>query len=174
MYKHLRQAGITKSFGFSCAYLFKLVFCLIFQQKNWFSLLESKKAGQFPAKGTVYRFLSQPTFYRCRFLLLLSAAAIQKVSCLTNHHRPKVRIIDDSAYDRNRSKKVELLVRCFNHASLKNRYYKGFSMLTPGWPDGHAFMPVDFSLPSSKKAQVNGISGHLRLQAPGTGASVKA
>jgi len=34
MFKRLRNAGITKSFGFSCAYLFKLVFCLIFEQKN--------------------------------------------------------------------------------------------------------------------------------------------
>ena len=30
--KHLRQAGIRKSFGFSCAYLFQLVFTLIFHQ----------------------------------------------------------------------------------------------------------------------------------------------
>ncbi|MCM3053772.1 IS4 family transposase, partial [Caldibacillus thermoamylovorans] len=29
--KHLRQAGIKKSFGFSCSYLFQLIFCLIFQ-----------------------------------------------------------------------------------------------------------------------------------------------
>lgn len=31
-------------------------------------------------------------------------------------------------------------------------------MLTLGWSDGSTFMPVDFSLLSSKKAQVNGIS----------------
>ncbi|WP_254310791.1 hypothetical protein [Domibacillus sp. A3M-37] len=72
--------------------------------ENWFSLLESKKAGLFPAKNTVYRFPSQPTFNWRRFLLLLSAAAIQKVARLMNHGRPKVLIIDDSAYDRNRSK----------------------------------------------------------------------
>lgn len=41
--KHLRKAGITKSFGFTCAYLFQLIFCLIFE-KNWFRTLESKKA----------------------------------------------------------------------------------------------------------------------------------
>jgi len=32
--KHLRRAGITKSFGFSCAYIFQLIFCLIFEHKN--------------------------------------------------------------------------------------------------------------------------------------------
>lgn len=54
--KHLKKAGITKNFGFSCGYLFKLIFCLIFQNKNWFRLLESKKSTNFPAKDAVYRF----------------------------------------------------------------------------------------------------------------------
>lgn len=48
--KHLRQAGIKKSFGFTCNYLFQLVFCLIFHHKNWFRILESKKSDQLPAK----------------------------------------------------------------------------------------------------------------------------
>lgn len=159
--KHLRQAGIKKSFGFSCSYLFQLVFCLIFQHKNWFSLLDSKKADKFPAKDAVYRFLNQSTFNWRRFLLLLSTFAIQKVSRLTNKKRPKVLIVDDSAYDRNRSKKVELLARCFDHASLKMRYYNGFLMLSLGWSDGYTFMPIDFSLLSSKKAQINGISKEI-------------
>ena len=40
--KHLRQAGLRKRFGFSCARLFQLVFVLLFHQKNWFRLLESE------------------------------------------------------------------------------------------------------------------------------------
>lgn len=159
--KHLRQAGIKKSFGFSCAYLFQLIFCLIFQHKNWFSLLHSKKADKYPAKDAIYRFLNQSTFNWRRFLLLLSSFTIQKVDRLTDKNRPKVLIVDDSAYDRNRSKKVELLARCFDHASLKMRFYKGFRMLTLGWSDGHTFMPIDFSLLSSKTAQMNGISKQI-------------
>lgn len=159
--KHLRQAGIKKSLGFSCSYLFQLIFCLIFQHRNWFSLLDSKKADQFPAKDAVYRFLNQTTFNWRRFLLLLSTFTIRKVASLTNRTRPKVFIIDDSSYDRNRSKKVELLARCFDHASLKMRFYKGFRMLTLGWSDGHTFMPIDFSLVSSRKSQINGISDHI-------------
>lgn len=159
--KHLRQAGIKKSFGFSCSYLFQLVFCLIFQHKNWFSLLDSKKANKYPAKDAVYRFLNQATFNWRRFLLLFSSNAIQKVTRLTDKKRPKVFIVDDSAYNRNRSKKVELLARCFDHASLKMRFYKGFRMLTLGWSDGCTFMPIDFSLLSSKKAQINGISSQV-------------
>lgn len=163
MKKHLRQAGIKKSFGFSCSYLFQLVFCLIFQHKTWFLLLDSKKADKFPAKDAVYRFLNQSTFNWRRFLLLLSTFTIGKVKHLTDKSRPKVFILDDSAYNRNRSKKVELLARCFDHASLKMCFYKGFRMLTLGWSDGYTFMPIDFSLlsSSSKKAQINGISSQI-------------
>jgi len=165
--KHLRKAGITKAFGFSCSYLFQLVFCLIFQHKNWFTLLNSKKSDCYPAKDAVYRFLNQPTFNWRRFLLLFSASTIQKVDCLTDHKRPKVFIVDDSAFDRNRSKKVELLARCFDHASLKMKFYKGFRMLTLGWSDGSTFMPIDFSLLSSKKAQINGISSKIDKRTSG-------
>lgn len=167
IFKHLRQAGIKKSFGFTSAYLFQLVFCLIFQHKNWFSLLKSKKSDRYPAKDAVYRFLNQPTFNWRKFLLSFSASTIQKVENLTDQKRPKVFIIDDSSFDRNRSKKVELLARCFDHASQKMRFYKGFRMLTLGWSDGCTFMPIDFSLLSSVKAQINGIRADIDKRTSG-------
>ena len=120
--KHLRNAGISKSAGFSCGYLFQLIFCFIFEGKNWFRMLESKKSVGLPCKDAIYRFLNSPTYNWRRFLLSLSASTISKVSALTNHQRPKVLIIDDSAYERNRSKKVELLARCFDHSSQKMRF----------------------------------------------------
>jgi hypothetical protein len=165
--KHLRKAGITKSFGFSCAYLFQIIFCLIFENKNWFRTLESKKSSDFPAKDAVYRFLNQSTFAWRRFLLLFSAHTIGKVMKLTNHDRPKVLILDDSSYDRNRSKSVELLARCFDHASQKMRFYKGFRMLTLGWSDGATFIPLDFSLLSSKTSCINGISSKIDKRSSG-------
>ncbi|PWA04497.1 IS4 family transposase [Pueribacillus theae] len=165
--KHLRKAGITKSFGFSCAYLFQLIFCLIFENKNWFRTLESKKSADFPAKDAVYRFLNQSTFSWRKFLLFLSTYTIGKVTKLTSHNRPKVLILDDSSYERNRSKSVELLARCFDHASQKMRFYKGFRMLTLGWSDGATFIPVDFSLLSSKKSQINGISTKIDKRSTG-------
>src|SRR5690625_4128757 len=165
--KHLRNAGISKSLGFSCAYIFKLIFCLIFEHKNWFHMFESKKSLDIPGKDTVYRFLNQSTFNCRRFLLSMTAGAITKVSKLTRHDRPKVFIIDDSAYDRNRSKHVELLARCFDHASQKMRFYKGFRMLTLGWSDGATFLPIDFSLLSSKKTQINGISEKVDKRSSG-------
>lgn len=155
--KHLRTSGINKGLGYTCAYLFKLIFCLIFEGENWFRLLESKKANNLPEKNTGYRFLNNSKYNWRRFLLSLSAATISKVSPLTKNERPKVLIVDDSAYERNRSKKVELLARCFDHASQKMRFYKGFRMLTLGWSDGATFMPIDFSLMSSKKSKINDI-----------------
>lgn len=165
--KHLRKAGITKSFGFSCAYLFQIIFCLIFENKNWFRTLKSKKSSDFPAKDAVYRFLNQSTFAWRRFLLLFSAHTIGRVMKLTNHDRPKVLVLDDSSYDRNRSKSVELLARCFDHASQKMRFYKGFRMLTLGWSDGATFLPLDFSLLSSKTSYINGISSKIDKRSSG-------
>lgn len=165
--KHLRNAGITKSFGFSSAFIFQLIFRLIFEHKNWFRMLDSKQSADLPAKDTIYRFLNKSTFNWRRFLLALAASVISKVSGFTSHRRPKVFIIDDSSYDRDRSKKVELLARCFDHASQKARYYKGFRMLTLGWSDGATFMPVDFSLLSSKKHQINGVSKDIDKRSSG-------
>lgn len=165
--KHLRNAGITKSFGFSSAFIFQLIFRLIFEHKNWFRMLDSKQSADFSAKDTIYRFLNKSTFNWRRFLLALAASVISKVSGFTSHRRPKVFIIDDSSYDRDRSKKVELLARCFDHASQKARYYKGFRMLTLGWSDGATFMPVDFSLLSSKKHQINGVSKDIDKRSSG-------
>ncbi len=140
---------------------------MIFENKNWFRTLDSKKSTDFPAKDTVYRFLNQSTFAWRRFLLNLSAYTIGKVTKLTNHNRPKVLIFDDSSYDRNRSKSVELLARCHDHSSQKVRFFKGFRMLTLGWSDGATFIPVDFSLLSSKKSQINGISDKIDKRSSG-------
>lgn len=164
---HLRNAGITKSVGFTCAYIFKLIFCLVFEGKNWFRLLQSKKSDGLPEKDAVYRFLNNPTYNWRRFLLSLSATTISKTSALTASDRLKVLIVDDSTYERNRSKKVELLARCFDHVSQRARYYKGFRMLTLGWSDGATFMPVDFSLLSSSKTVINSVDKSLDKRTSG-------
>ena len=53
-------------------------------------------------------------------------------------------IVDDSPYDRSRSKMVELLTRIRDHST--KRYLKGFRMLTVCWSDGTSCLPLDFSL----------------------------
>jgi hypothetical protein len=53
---------------------------------------------------------------------------------LTSDKTPKVFIVDDSLYNRNRSKKVVLLSRIHSHN--ENHFYCGFRLLTLGWSDG--------------------------------------
>lgn len=42
MFDHLRKANISKALGFTCSYLFQLIFSLVFHNKNWFRLLLAK------------------------------------------------------------------------------------------------------------------------------------
>lgn len=157
--KHLQQAGFRKRFGFSCARLFQLVFVLLFHQKNWFRLLESSKGDSMPGKDAIYRFLNHAGFAWRRFLTSLSIATVQKVDALTSADRDNVFIVDDSMFERNRSKAVELLARFKDHAT--GAYYKGFRMLTMGWSDGHTFLPIDFALLSSSKSAINGMNEQI-------------
>jgi len=154
--KHLNNAGFKKKLGFTCAYLFRIVFVLLFHQKNWFRLLESNKGKLFPGKDAIYRFLNHNGYSWRRFLLSLSSDTIQRVEKLTSDSRETAFIIDDSMFERNRSKSVEMLARFKDHAS--GAFYKGFRMLTMGWSDGHSFIPVDFSLLSSVKSGINGMT----------------
>jgi hypothetical protein len=167
MFQHLRKANISKAVGFTCSYLLQLIFSLVFHNKNWFCLLESKPDQRYPAKDAVYRFLNCSTYAWRRFLLLLSSFTIQKTEELTSDKRVKVLIVDDSSYERNRSKKVELLSRCFEHTPIKNRFYRGFRMLTLGWSDGYSFFPVDFALLGSPKSLINGINEQIDKRTSG-------
>ena len=59
-----------------------------------------------------------------------------------------VLIIDDSMFERNRSKKIELLAKVYDHA--KHKYRFEFRMLTLGWSDGSTFLPVNSILLSTE------------------------
>jgi len=170
--KHLRNAGFKKRFGFTCTYLFQIVFCLIFHHRNWYCLLESPQGESFPGKDTIYRFLNHTQFSWRRFLSNLSSNTIHKVTKLTASERVKVLIIDDSMYNRNRSKSVELLARFKDHA--RGCYCKGFRILTLGWSDGYTFIPIDFSLLSSLKSQINDISSEIDKRTSGYQRRVEA
>src|SRR5690625_3948537 len=54
------------------------------------------------------------------------------------------------------------------------RFYKGFRMLSLGWSDGATFMPIDFSLLSSKKTEINGISEKIDKRTSGYKRRVEA
>lgn len=146
----LKQSNMVKQCGIAPVSVMRFIFSLVFTGKNLFRYLQADASGDEIGKDTVYRFLNSVNANWRRFLHLLSSAVIRKqLLPLTSEQTPKVFIVDDSLYNRNRSKKVELLARVHDHN--ENRYYRGFRLLTLGWSDGSTCVPVSFGLLSSAK-----------------------
>lgn len=145
--KLLRKSNITKNCGVSAYEVFQFLLLLVFQGKNLFRFLNSKHKDQAVSKNTYYRFLNESSYNWKKFLTLLSAKVISAFDRLTRPERVKVLILDDSVIKRNRSKKVELLARVYDH--VEHKFRKGFTLLTLGWSDGYSFVPVGFNLLSS-------------------------
>ena len=143
----LKQSNITKQAGVSVLDVFRAIFSLVFTHRSLNRWLKQSGGDGF-GKDTVYRFLNSPRHNWRRFLLLLSAAVVQRMSLLTSDDRADVLIVDDSLFSRSRSKKVELLAKVYDHVSHK--FVRGFRMLTLGWSDGNSFVPLAFSLLSSE------------------------
>lgn len=147
----LRSIGIRKAFGISAFQVFQLIFQLVFQGRNLYQILNSERGKSLPCKDVIYRFLNHPRYAWRRFLNAVSLQVIQHFEKLTSASRVHVFIIDDSVLQRNRSKKAELLARIHDHTI--GRFVRGYNMLTLGWSDGYSFVPVDFSMLSSAKAE---------------------
>jgi hypothetical protein len=144
----LRQSNIAKQCGIAPVVVMRMIFSLVFTGKNLFRYLQADDSGSDMGKDTVYRFLNSVNANWRKLLHLLCAAVLnKKILPLTSIETPKVFIVDDSLYNRNRSKNVELLARVHDHND--NRYYRGFRLLTLGWSDGSSYLPVSFSLLSS-------------------------
>jgi len=136
----LRIVNATKEKGVSAYELFSFLMGMVFSGKNLYTILEICKEKTGFEKDAVYRFLNRPSINWERFIMLLSCLAISDVDKLTSDERRSALVVDDSPYYRNRSKRVEMLSRCYDHAEKK--FYKGLTLLTLGWSDGKTFIPV--------------------------------
>ncbi|MCY0880455.1 MAG: transposase, partial [Firmicutes bacterium] len=145
----LKQAGITKQGGEKPGRLLKFLLALVFTQRNFYRTL-LRDDPDTPKKDTVYRFLASPRYNWRRLLLMTAAGIAQWLGTLVGPDRDAVFIVDDSLFDRSRSKKVELLARVYDH--VEHVYRKGFRWLMLGWSDGMTFLPAAFSLLSSEQA----------------------
>ena len=145
--KLLRRANITKTCGVSAYEVFQFLLLLVFQGKNLFRFLNSKHKEQAVSKNTYYRFLNEVSYNWSRFLMLLAVKVTSAFDRLTRPERVNVLILDDSVIKRNRSKKMELLARVYDH--VEHKFQKGFTLLTLGWSDGYSFVPTGFNLLSS-------------------------
>ena len=147
----LKIANAYKHKGYSVSQLIQYLFTLIFKNRSMYmDMLTNKNAPSFK-KDTVYRFMRSIHINWIRFTTILAKNIIETIEPLTNNERINVFIIDDSMYERNRSKKVELLTKVYDHAKKAFRY--GFRMLTLGWSDGNTFIPVNNILLSSENAK---------------------
>ena len=136
--------------GYGVRSLITAIFALPFLGKNFFwGIVTNEQAVV--GKDAAYALLKGCTFNWRRLLLMLAIRIHSIFSRLTDDQRENVLIIDDSTYDRSRSKKVELLSRIFDHST--GRYLRGFRLLTVCWSDGVSSLPLDFALLSSAKAK---------------------
>lgn len=151
LYKILGRCGFYKQKGISCVKVAKELFSLVFHGKNLYRALSMGTGEVDFKKNTAYRFLNNPSHNWRKLLIILVTQIISFLNTLTSEDRQNVIIIDDTLFDRNRSKSVELLTRVFDHTTKK--YVKGLKMLTLGWSDGSTFLPVAFSLLSSQRSK---------------------
>ena len=146
----MHRCGVRKHHGHSVRSLTKTIFTLPFVGKNFFRGIVLN--GELPfGKDAAYDLLKRETYNWRRLLLALGRRLFCVFDRLTSDERESVLILDDSPYDRSRSKWVELLSRVWDHST--GRYLKGFRMLTICWSDGTSCLPMDFALLSSADAK---------------------
>ena len=149
----LKASNAYKRKGIPVTEIFQYLFLLIFSNRSMYmSLLTGRNTPDF-AKDTVYRFMKMVQINWMRFTTILASRIIKDaILPLDSEDRANVLIIDDSMFERNRSKKVELLAKVYDHA--KHKYRFGFRMLTLGWSDGSTFLPVNSILLSTEKRRI--------------------
>lgn len=146
----MHRCGVRKHHGHSVRSLAKAIFTLPFIGKNFFRGIVLNSELPF-GKDAAYELLKGETYNWRRLLLGLGLRLFGIFNRLTSDERESVLIIDDSPYDRSRSKWVELLSSIWDHST--GRFLKGFRMLTICWSDGTSCLPMDFALLSATDAK---------------------
>ena len=143
--KLLFQCNAGKEKGIPVMTIFRYLLCLLFSDRSHYMQRKTKTFEEGFSKNTLYRFLNSVKTNWQRFTVLLASKIINDfMKTLTHEKRKDVFIIDDSLFERSRSKKTEFLANVFDHCSMK--YKKGYRMFTLGWSDGNSFVPVTYCL----------------------------
>ena len=123
--------------------IFCTLFTLIFRLRNFWRWSTSGKDTPSFGRDTVYRFLNCP-FHNWRgFLSRLATSAIAFLTPLTSTKERRVFVVDDSVYDKSRSKKLELLSTVYDH--VEQKFVRGFRMLTLAFTDGISLIPLSIA-----------------------------
>jgi hypothetical protein len=139
----------AKSQGFDIFNIFKTLFFLVFQERNLWRLSINPNSPLAFGRDTIYRFLNSPWHNWRRFLFFIATKVVIYLRTLTSNDKRKVFVVDDSSYNKNRSHKLELLSKLYDHA--EKCYYRGYRFLTLAFTDGISLVPIDFSLLGSQK-----------------------
>ncbi len=101
--------SITQDSQNAVTQIFQYLFLLIFSHRSMYmNLLSGRNTPAF-AKDTVYRFMKSTQINWIRFTTILASRIIKDaVVPLNNADRENVLCIDDSMFERNRSRKAEL------------------------------------------------------------------
>ncbi len=115
----LKASNAYKKKGIPVVEIFQYLFLLIFSNRSMYmSLITAKNSPGF-AKDTVYRFMKMIQINWLHFTTLLASRIIKDaIVPLDSEDRANVLIIDDSMFERNRSKKVELLAKAYWNISF--------------------------------------------------------
>jgi hypothetical protein len=138
-----------KAHGFRIFDIFQTLFFAVFRLRNFWRLSVSDNSLIPFARDTAYRFLNSPYHHWRDFLAAVAKKAVSFCWPLTDGTKRKVFVVDDSPYNKNRCKKLELLSRVFDH--VDRIYFKGFRFLTLAFTDGISLIPIDFALLGTKK-----------------------
>ena len=110
--------------------IFQYLFLLIFSNRSMYmNLITGRNTPDF-AKDTVYRFMKMIQINWIRFTTILSTRIIgDAILPLNSEDRANVLIIDDSMFERNRSKRLNSLPKSMtmqniNIALVSNAYFR--------------------------------------------------
>jgi len=141
----LKDSNAYKSRGIPVVHVIMYLIQLVFTKKSMYMNILNGTNGAGFGKDVVYRLLNSPFIKWSRVLISLAVTVIGGIDPLTDSERRNALVVDDSMYERARSKKVELLARVYDHAEKgKQKFKRGFRMLTLGWSDGVTFIPLLF------------------------------
>ena len=139
----LSKANARKAKGIPITKVMQYLTQLIFTKKSMYmNIMNGTHTAGF-GKDVVYRLLNAMFINWSVYLLHLAMSVIKDITPLTDNNRLNALIIDDSVYERSRSKKVELLANVHDHAAKgRNKYKRGFRLLTLAWSDGVSLIPL--------------------------------
>ena len=100
----MQKGNCYKEKGVAATAIIEYLFCLVFRNRSAYA--DILLGGTNLKKDTIYRLLNSVRATWVKFTSFLAAKLIrEKLEPLTSEKRRKVFIIDDSIYERERSKK---------------------------------------------------------------------